>query len=454
MSAPSASNGAMTPSARAEPDTRLHGRWLLLARVVWVGVVALIVGFFITSLPVYLEQLQAPCVPTTCSFWQLSPAAAQTLQRLGFSSADYATYTLTLLIVFGVVWLAVALVLFWRKSDDWMALLVALLLVTLGTAELTEVVEAVPSFWQVPAICLNESAYVLLFLVFSLFPNGRFVPRWMRWLAVGDLADALLHGSIFIPGSPFHQGRYPFLFSLVFFFFLVCLVVAQLYRYWRVSNAVQRQQTKWVVFALAAGILVGLGLIGPALLLPSLNPLYVLLTETVSTLFTPIIPIPIAIAILRYRLWDIDVLINRTLVYGTLTVLLALIYFGLVIGLESLVRLLTGQALQSPVVIVASTLAIAALFRPLHRRLQILIDRRFYRRKYDAARTLAAFSSTLRNEVDLEQLSDQLVAVVQETMQPAHVSLWLRPPAPRGTQWVPWRANPPVPSEDEARDQR
>ncbi len=406
MSAPSASNGAMTPSARAEPDTRLHGRWLLLARVVWVGVVALIVGFFITSLPVYLELLQAPCAPTTCSFWQLSPAAAQTLQRLGFSSADYATYTLTLLIVFGVVWLAVALVLFWRKSDDWMALLVALLLVTLGTAELTEVVEAMPSFWQVPAICLNESAYVLLFLVFSLFPNGRFVPRWMRWLVVGDLADALLHGSIFIPGSPFHQGRYPFLFSLVFFFFLVCLVVAQLYRYWRVSNAVQRQQTKWVVFALAAGILVGLGLIGPALLLPSL------------------------------------------------TVLLALIYFGLVIGLESLVRLLTGQALQSPVVIVASTLAIAALFRPLHRRLQILIDRRFYRRKYDAARTLAAFSATLRQEVDLDQLREHLLAVVQETMQPEHVSLWLRPPAPRGIQWVPRRANPPVPSEDEAREEQ
>ena len=125
---------------------------------------------------------------------------------------------------------------------------------------------------------------------------------------------------------------------------------------------------------------------------------------------------------LRSRLWDIDVLINRTLVYGTLTISLALVYFGLVFGLQAFVHVLTGQIFQSPIAIVASTLAIAALFQPLRRRFQAIIDRRFYRRKYDAQNILVAFSDTLRNEVDLEQL----LSVVEETMQPAHVSLWLR----------------------------
>jgi hypothetical protein len=139
------------------------------------------------------------------------------------------------------------------------------------------------------------------------------------------------------------------------------------------------------------------------------------------------IPISIAFAILRSRLYDIDTLINKALVYGSLTGLLAVVYAALIFGLQALARGLTNQG--SNVAIVISTLAIAALFQPLRRRLQNLIDRRFYRRKYDAVRTLEAFSATLRNEVDLATLSEHLVAVVQETMQPTHVSLWLRQPS-------------------------
>ena len=141
-----------------------------------------------------------------------------------------------------------------------------------------------------------------------------------------------------------------------------------------------------------------------------------------------LVPLSIGFSILRYRLYDIDLLINRTLVYGTLMALLALVYIGLAIGLQSLVRLFTGQISQSPVVIVASTLAIAALFQPLRHRIQASIDRRFYRRKYDAAKIVEAFSATLRNEVDLSQLREHLITVVQDTMQPSQVSLWLRKP--------------------------
>jgi hypothetical protein len=141
---------------------------------------------------------------------------------------------------------------------------------------------------------------------------------------------------------------------------------------------------------------------------------------------TPAIPVSIGIAILRYRLYDIDRIINRTLVYGSLTVMLVLVYVGSVVGLQYLLRALTGQ--ESQLAIVASTLAIAALFNPLRRRVQAVVDRLFYRRKYDAAKTLEEFSAKLRDETDLDEVNSDLVRVVRETVQPAHVTLWLRKP--------------------------
>ena len=188
----------------------------------------------------------------------------------------------------------------------------------------------------------------------------------------------------------------------------------------------ERQQIKW--FAYAAG-------------LTAITTFLRISTEVVDTpvwferaefaVFTAAgtaIPIAIGIAILRYRLYDIDLIINRTLVYGTLTVVLAVTYFGGVIGLQYVFRTFTGQGSQ--LAIVASTLAIAALFNPLRRWVQAFVDRRFYRRKYNAAKTLAAFNARLRDETELDTLSGEVVGVVRDTMQPAHVSLWLRSDTP------------------------
>jgi hypothetical protein len=153
------------------------------------------------------------------------------------------------------------------------------------------------------------------------------------------------------------------------------------------------------------------------------------LLEDAETLSFAGVPVAVGIAILRYRLYEIDLIINRTLVYGSLTATLVALYFGGIVVLQRLFVLLTGQ--QSTLAVVASTLLIAALFTPLRRRIQAFIDRRFYRRKYEARKTLEAFSATLRDETDLEALREGLVGVVRETMQPEHVSLWLRPDTPR-----------------------
>jgi hypothetical protein len=212
-------------------------------------------------------------------------------------------------------------------------------------------------------------------------------------------------------------------------------VISVLVRFRR-SRGDERQQIKWFAFAAAltfVWILV-IEVFEELLSIEGGVPEAILaFTWASAWLVIPSIPIATGIAILRYRLYDIDRIINRTLVYGALTATLVALYFGGIVELQRLFVLLAGQ--QSTLAVVASTLLIAALFTPLRRRIQGFIDRRFYRRKYDARKTLEAFSTKLKNETDLESLNNDLVGVVRETMQPAHVSVWLRPDtAPKGEQ--------------------
>ncbi|HXX78858.1 MAG TPA: hypothetical protein VEI53_10220, partial [Ktedonobacteraceae bacterium] len=175
------------------------------------------------------------------------------------------------------------------------------------------------------------------------------------------------------------------------------------------------------------------------------NVVLYLLVGFATTLILFFLPLSIGFAMLRSRLWDIDIVINKALVYGLLTVLLAAVYIVLIISLQYPLQGIINQ--NNGVAIVISTLVIAAIFQPLRHRIQSVIDRRFYRSKYDAARTLEAFSATLRNEVDLNQLSSHLIAIVQETMQPAHVSLWLKPQTPVNTQPASLTETPPTSSQ-------
>jgi len=221
--------------------------------------------------------------------------------------------------------------------------------------------------------------------------------------------------------------------TLVFMGCVLGMIGSQVYRYRNVSAFEQKRQTKWVVFGttLAISLLIStmLPLFFFVLRVAETSSFVVLLIGDVIPFIMLLIPFSVGIAMLRSGLFDIDVVINRALVYGTLTVSLVVVYLGAVVGAQRLLSPLVGVSNQ--LAVVGSTLVIAALFQPLRRRIQAFIDRRFYRNKYDASRMLERFSSKLRDETNLDRLGEELISVVGETMQPAHVSLWLRPDSTR-----------------------
>ncbi len=276
-----------------------------------------------------------------------------------------------------------------------------------------------------------------------LFPNGRLPsPRWrpFAWFvgvaAVGGIvAVALLPGPVSELGpieNPLGleslKAAHDLVEALVealWYPLIEVLALASLFVRFRHAGGVERQQIKWVVYAASVAVLGAILTYGGADA-PGARLAWIV-GEALLVIGFGGFPVVVGIAILRYRLYNIDLLINRTLVYGSLTAMLAAVYLSSVAATQAIFRALTGEEQQPQLAIVVSTLVIAALFNPLRRRIQGFIDRRFYRSKYDAAKTLEAFSAKLRDETNLDALSDDLVGVVRETMQPAHVSLWLRP---------------------------
>jgi hypothetical protein len=409
--------------------------------MVWIMVATLAVGLFIIGIPAEFALLHVPCPTVTCPTGQLSPSGLHALEGLSLSLDSFATYTVAMDVLFAAVCTVVSLLIFWRRSDDRMGLLVSLALLTFGTATFTFTMEALAArhpAWELPTSFLHFLGAASFSLFLYLFPDGRFVPRWARWVALVWIAWQVPR--YFFPDWYLNPNPYTWhalINTAVWLGALGTAIYSQVYRYGRTASSAQRQQIKWVVFGISAalagflGISLMLGVFAPEPTSPGALLAYLIGNTFLSYLAILLIPISIGVAVLRYHLFDIDLIINRTLVYVTLTVVLAVFYEGMIVVLQHFFHVLTGQ--ESQVAVVASTLTIAAMFEPLRRRIQGLVDRRFYRRKYDAARTLEAFSAKLRNETDLDALNGELVSVVRETMQPAHVSLWLRPDtSPKG----------------------
>jgi len=315
-----------------------------------------------------------------------------------------------------------------------------------GSVPFAVVVAGINNWLWVPAVGLLGT-YLLL-----LFPDGRLPSsRWrpLAWLSGAVLVLASV-GVMLSPGplqglggmrNPFGLEGQQWLTSVgyaVLPLLPLCMLASalSLVLRFRRSRGEERQQIKWIAFAASVVVIVYLIAMVASLLsaaetwFAGSSPAWLSLLQSAALLSLTAIPIAVGFAVLRYRLYDIDLLINRALVYGSLTATLIALYYGGVATTQTIFRALTGQEQQSQLAVVVSTLVIAALFTPLRRRIQSFMDRRFYRKKYDARKTLEAFSAKLRDETDLEALNAELVGVVRETMQPSHISLWQRPVTP------------------------
>jgi hypothetical protein len=386
-------------------------------RLLWVLALLASLGVLIASLPGYFDTRIVAALTLTPTWLSIGLSLSAVL-----------------------VSLTLACVLIWKKANDAMALFLAFFLLLYGIV-LCGPLEFFAAYWFLPSspyfgphldgVLFPAPALILILI----FPNGQFVPRWTRGLVLLAVVFSLL-GLMVEPEEAVKLNTLRAQITAGAITLLILFAVGiQVYRYRTRYTPVERQQTKWVMYGSA--LWVALGFLSGIPYYYLLNqpttasaPWWAWLAGAVWVLFLNILPISLTLAIMHSRLWDIDIIIRRTLVYSLLTVMLVLVYVGCILVSRTLVAPLTGG---SELAIVASTLAIAALFTPLRRRIQAFIDKRFYRRKYDAAKVLAAFGATARDETDLDVFTGELVRVVDETMQPEFVGLWLREKPARST---------------------
>jgi hypothetical protein len=400
----------------------------MLAVASWLGMAALTLGLFVANLPARYAALIHP-----------SAAIRAELAAYRLSVSAYATYiaALEITVVLGFLLAALAVMLLTRGAPR--ALFVALTLTTFGAAlpgTAFAIIIGRP-ISDVPVSTLQGLGWFFLLIFAYLFPNGRFTPGWTRYLA--PLWAAWVGAFFAFAHDVFAQ--HPLLVGttfLIWVWWFATGAYAQYRRYISVDTDAERYQTKWAVVGFFGAIIGALIAAVPHIAALSLGRPdllgvgYQLIATTVISASGLLIPFTITTGMLRRRLFDVDLIINRALVYSALSATLALVYGVCVIALMGLVAAVSGRfsvnAAQHPITLVSATLVVAALAQPLHRRIQRDINRRFYRRRFNMQRILQAFGSELKHEVELEQLCDRLLQTVSRTMQPSHVSLWLAPP--------------------------
>jgi signal transduction histidine kinase len=407
----------MSPSMSQPAARPLRGGWLALARLAWYVSAALALAYYLVLTPAQFAQVQAG----------LTPPQLDQLAALGLSAQGYALYLLALDWVFLLVCFAIGVLIFWRKSDERMALLAATMLVTFGTISFNETLAALPAAlqtWRWALVTIYFVGDTTSFLLFYLFPDGRFVPRWMRWLAV-----VVIMTEVQIRFFPWLAQQVSWVATLNFgltLSFLISIVVAQVYRYRRVSGPVERQQTRWVVFGLTIAVLGSPGVTLMAFLSgirssADVSVPLLLGINTVVTLSLLAIPISIGIAVLRYRLWDIDLILQRTLVYGALTGCVIGIYILVVGGLGALF-----QARGSPALALVATGVAAVLFQPLRERLQRGVSRLVYGERDDPYAVLTRLGERLETTLAPEAALPMIVETVAQALKAPYVGLAMK----------------------------
>jgi signal transduction histidine kinase len=413
--------------------------WLPLARVFQILSICVTLGLFIMNIPLNFEQRSTVCETDPCPPNQLSTTSVQALEDVGISVNQLVSLTVALDILFAVIFTACAIVIFIRKPNDRFTIFVTIMLVTFGTATFTggmqEIVSTYPQLeWLIQTIALIGSLGILAF--FFVFPNGRFTPCWTMLIVLGWFLFQLPR--YYFPNASLILHSDAAIYNVLFTAFFLSGLAAQIYRYIRVSSAVERQQTKWVIYGLTIGM-------GGYLILRTLSLLISdpmgrglpvsLGMVIVSSFFILLIPISISIAVIRYRLWDIDPIINRTLVYGTLSFLTIAFYVLTVGGFALYFR----NNETNLVISFIATGIVAIIFEPLRQRLQRAVNRLMYGERDDPATVLTRLSQRLDSALAPDSVLQTIVENLAQTLRLPYAAISL---AEDGTRFAS-TSNPP-----------